>query len=322
MTYLELVQQAMKEAGITSTNPAPGTLVGVTGIVDRFKGWVSQAWLDIQLENDDSEFRKSWFSTTLNPRFYFDLAATDWIEAPVASVIEGDVTGATFTVTSVIILNGGLFSDGTAQGFIEFTNPTGAPMIRENLRIQGTNTYVGRFVKWGDYRLTDQDEMGVSYISDLEDIWWESLKIQSIPGPNENLMNETPLPYMDYSKFMQSYDTGMLTPGRPIYVTETPDDGVRLAFYPPLDKPYSIQGFYIRDVTQLINDDDTPEELKQLYHPMIFWRAVMYYGQYEMQPAIQQEAQTRYTVYKKRLDREGDLPVVFRPMRMYDYGYY
>lgn len=320
MNYLQLVQSAMKEAGITGLGAAnedlPISLVSATGMTARFKDWVSQAWQDIQIEEYETEFRKTWFSTTLNPRFYYDLDDTDFVQPSVGDILVGDNSGTTLTVSTVYILNGGTFTDGSAQGLIDFTNITGTPFVREIFTNQTTGDKACRWIRWGDYQLMNQDEMGNAYVDNLEDLWYASLKIQSIATASQ-FTNELPLPFCDFSKFLQNFDLNNTPCGRPILVTETPDDGTRLAFYPPLDQPYSLQGYYYKGQDVLVDDTDEPTGLKQMYHPMIFWRAVSYYGKYENQPGIQSEADSRYVVYKKRLDKEGELPIVLRPMAMY-----
>ena len=319
MNFLQLVQNAMREGGVTQTDPEPSTLTGVTGITLKFKNWVQLAWEEFQLENDDAEFRRTWFSSTVTPKFYFDLADTTWTQPSVGDTLQSQFTLGTVQVTKVVIINGGIWANGTAQGFIEFENLQGSvPMIAEPMQITNIvgTPLACRFVKWGDYLFTSQLEMGDAYVSDMEDIWWESLKIQDMPSTTES-MNETALQFVDYSRFMQEFDTGIATLNRPIMVTETPDDGVRMAFYPPPDQIYRIQGFYTRDITQFVLDTDEPTLLKQLYHPMLFWRAVKFYGKYEGNPVIEQKAMEHYMVYKKRFDREGELPVVFRPVRLY-----
>ena len=56
--------------------------------------------------------------------------------------------------------------------------------------------------------------MGDAVISDLEDIWWQSLKLQSLSS-DSNFVNELPIAYMDYSKFIQNYDVTNVAPNRP-----------------------------------------------------------------------------------------------------------
>lgn len=318
MTFLELVQFAMAEAGITSTDVAPTTLTDVDGIQARFKSWVQQAWDEIKIENDIAEFKTAWFSVTLNPRFYFDLSGTSMDEVFAGDTLVGSVTGCTFDVTRVQVMNNGLWADGTAQGFIEFENATGYPMDSEILTTAASGNDSCRFIKWGDYRLDDETEMGAGWIDNLEDVWWQSLKVQDCPLNSPPTITPVPLPYLNYAKFMESrFNVGPSTLGTPRFVTETPDDGTRIAFWPPIDRPYRISGDYYKTIAQLEEDDDEPTGLKSLYHPMIAWRAVRYYAEYDAQPMILAEALKRYSLYKKKMDRENEIPVSFSPVRLY-----
>jgi len=317
MTYLELVRHAMREAGITMTDPEPTTLSGVTGITLKFKNWVKQAWEEMQIENDDSEFRRSWFATTVTPKFYFDLAAPGWRQPQVGDVLQAEFSNAQFTVTKVAITNGGTWAANTAQGFIEYSNLAGTPMVREQLKttnVVGT-PYACRFIEWGDYDLSNPLEMGDSYISDWEDAWWQTLKIQSQPSTENRIMNEFALNYIEYAKYMQVLDTGPVSPGFPTICTQSPQG--RIALYPPPDETYNLRGFYTRAVNAFTNDSDTPFLLKPFYHPMLFWRAVQHYGDYEQQPFIAGTAKERYLVYKKRFDREERPPISMRTDILY-----
>lgn len=55
MTYLQLVQRAMKRAGVREDSPS--TLVGATGIVEDFKDYVADTYRKIQ----NTEHAESWF---------------------------------------------------------------------------------------------------------------------------------------------------------------------------------------------------------------------------------------------------------------------
>lgn len=316
MTFLELVRFAMREAGITQTDPEPQSLSNLTGLTLKFKNWISDAWADVQIENDQTELRREWFYTTINPRFYFDLDEAGFVQPFPGQKIVGLYSGCSCEVTNVIIVNNGLWADGTAQGFIEFQNFSGQPLDLEPFAIDGTTDTCCRFIRWGDYKLDDQVEMGTSWISNLEDVWWDTLRISGKASDN-TIVGERPLPFIDYPRFVQRYDLNQCTLGFPVIVTETPDNGTRIALYPPPDKPYTIGGYYYKNNGSLVDDTDTPSGLKSMYHPMIAWRAVMYYGQYMQQPSIIAEAQMRYAVFKKKLDREYELPVTLRPFRLY-----
>lgn len=312
MNLLELVQMVHREAGITQSNPVPETIEGLTGLSAKIVNWVKQAWADLQIENDQGEFVRAWFSTTCNPRFYFDLNGTSNTECFAGDVLVGSLSGCTLTVTNVIITNGGLWADGTAQGFIEYENLTGLPIDSETLTIQSSGDDSCRFIRWGDYKLDSQTEMGDSYISNLIDMWWDSLIIHRVSDDS----SEIPLTFLNYSLFLQRYEVNQ-TPGFPVIVTETPDDGTRIYLSPPPSEPVRIRGYYYKSLADLNNDEDEPVELKTLYHPMIAWRALIYFAQYAQQPQIEQQAKTRYALFKKKFDREGELPVIMVPARLW-----
>lgn len=318
MTYLELVQAALVEAGITQTATQPQTLDNLTGLPEKFRRWTAQAWDDIRsLTEDQAEFCRAWFEVTINPRFYFDLDTTGLQEVVVGDVLEGEYSGATFNVTAVRIANNGLWADGTAQGLIDFTDLTGVPIQREPLRIQSTGLTSCRFLNWGDYKLDSQTEMGDGYISNLQDIWWQSIRLSDAPSADPQGISQRALPYLAYSQFLQNYDVNVITLGTPRIVTETPDDGGRLMFYPPPDRAYSLGGYYYTTDSGLVNDTDEPVGLKTLYHPMIVWKTLMYYAAYEQQAGILAQATMRYQQFQTRLQREVETPAVFVPRRLY-----
>lgn len=316
MTFLELVQMALNEAGISQTDNLPTTLVGADGLVAHFAQWVQQAWDEIKIENDQGEFLTTWFQATLSPRFYFDTASPVSVPPLVGDVLVGQYSGATFTITNVINVNGGNWSDGTIQGQIEFINSSGLPVPSEILLEQITGVPTCRFLRWGDYRLDDANEMGNQCITDLQSIWWKTLKISDVAGANFT-QQQIPLIYQDFDDFNQRLDYNQ-TLGTPRLVTETPDDGTRIGFYPPPDRPYRIGGYYYKTIPSFALDSDTPTGLKEFYHPMIAWRALGYYGDYEGgNQVIVALAARRYQLYKKKFDREGLQPVTFDYKRLY-----
>lgn len=56
MTYLELVQKAVRKSG--STVDSPSTVIGQTGLAFLFVEWVQEAWKEIQLERLGLYFRR------------------------------------------------------------------------------------------------------------------------------------------------------------------------------------------------------------------------------------------------------------------------
>lgn len=248
MNYLQLVQSAMRESGVTTTDPEPSTLVGVTGITLKFKEWVQQAWQEFQIENNDAELRRSWFATTVSPKFYFDLADNTWQQPSIGDTLTSEFSNSTCTVTRIVITNGGTWAGGDAQGFIEFSDMVNIPMIRERMQITsigGTPTAC-RFIEWGDYDLSDPVEMGDSAVLNMEDVWWQTLRLQNVPTADNTAMNEQFIDYIDYSSFAPVLETGPIALARPVLCTQTPLG--RLKLYPPPDVPYNLHGYYTKDL--------------------------------------------------------------------------
>lgn len=65
MTYLELVQTAIRQSGAHLR--IPETLDGLDGLQALFKDWVSEAWKEIQIERSEWQFRQDEDSVTLDP---------------------------------------------------------------------------------------------------------------------------------------------------------------------------------------------------------------------------------------------------------------
>lgn len=330
MTYLELVQMTLREAGITQSVTEPQSLTGLTGLAAKVRGWVAQAWEDIKTENDQSELTREWFSTSIRPRVYFDLGFL-MAREPTLSKLIGQTSGATLYATKTIITNGGSFGNRTAEGYIEFESLVGTPFPNEIFLgpvipppppVPGAPVPVPvrkgfRFLRFGDYKLDSAIEMGTGQVANLDDLWWDTLSISDDPQYGGKVVREQPLKYIDYSRWSKNFDTNVLTVGTPRLVTEMPSDGARVGLYPPPDRPYLLSGYYYKTIPPLVVDKDEPQGLKEKYHPMIAWRALSYYGQYELQANVVQQAATRYAVFKKKFDRESEIPVSLRSAPLY-----
>lgn len=322
----------IREAGISQSVAEPDTFTGLTGLSAKVKNWVAQAWEDFKIENDQSELTREPFSTTIKPRVYFDLGFLMARQPSIGDVLVGQTSGAVITTTSTIITNGGQFGNRTAEGYIEFSSLVGSPFPNENFlgpippsppQLPGVPNPPAlrkgfRFLRYGDYKLDSQVEMGTSYIDNLNDVWWDTLSISDNPTYTATCtVREQPLQYLDYSRFSKNFDTRIMSCGTPRLVTELPSDGARISFYPPADRPYLLSGYYYKKVPPLVAESDVPQGLKDTYHPMLAWRALSYYGQYEIQGPVIQQASARYAVFKRKFDREAEIAVSLRPARLY-----
>lgn len=65
MNYLEMVQQALREASISGSGPTSISIA--RGIEERFVSWVKRAWLQIQEERRDYRFMRESKTFSLSP---------------------------------------------------------------------------------------------------------------------------------------------------------------------------------------------------------------------------------------------------------------
>lgn len=65
MNFLQLCQEAARDSGTVAGVPSFTTVVGVTGRVEKFVGWVRDAWIDIQNERNDWQWMRRSFSQAL-----------------------------------------------------------------------------------------------------------------------------------------------------------------------------------------------------------------------------------------------------------------
>lgn len=115
----------------------------------------------------------------------------------------------------------------------------------------------------------------------------------------------------DYDKFRDSYlFAGQRAQrNRPVVWAERPNDRAILLGDVP-EKAYTIKGSYQRGPQALSADSDVPE-LPARFHPIIVYRAMMYYGKYEAAPEILAQGRDEYEAMLADLVRD-QLP----PMEM------
>lgn len=108
----------------------------------------------------------------------------------------------------------------------------------------------------------------------------------------------------DFEKFRDAY----LFAGqrdqrnRPVVWAERPETrGILLGDVP--DQAYTIRGRYQRGPQNLAIDADIPE-LPDRFHPLIVYRAMMYYGKYEAAPEVLAQGQEEFDRMMSDLERE------------------
>jgi hypothetical protein len=93
-------------------------------------------------------------------------------------------------------------------------------------------------------------------------------------------MDEQPVGFVPYDDFCRIYAYGAqrLQTGRPVVVTEAPDQS--LIFWPIPDASYVVTGQQYRAPIDLVNNQDAPPFAAR-FHDAIVYRALQLYGAYE-----------------------------------------
>lgn len=117
----------------------------------------------------------------------------------------------------------------------------------------------------------------------------------------EEYADEQLLNYMEFTTFRNLYQYGNMrrTFARPVVVSIAPDKSLAFGSIPA--QPYVIVGEYYRAPSDLAADTDVPD-IPSRFHPMIIYRAMMFYGGYEAAPEVYQRGETEFKRLMNRLD--------------------
>lgn len=117
----------------------------------------------------------------------------------------------------------------------------------------------------------------------------------------EEYADEQLLNYMEFTTFRNLYQYGNMrrTFARPVVVSVTPDKSLAFGSIP--SQPYVIVGEYYRAPSDLAADTDVPD-IPSRFHPIIIYRAMMFYGGYEAAPEVYQRGETEFKRLMNRLD--------------------
>ena len=306
-TYIDLVNSAIRESGIDIDEIESADFASPTDKMQvRFKNWVAQAWKEIQLERNEWEWQSAQYQGIIYPRVL--VVEGDRSTAPPAdSIFEGDDTDARFTVLSTPTLISGAWGDGDAVAWIDYSTLTGNFKFNEQFdEIDPTpaNLNVFRVKWWGRYDLVT--DAGNALEPNLDSFFIQSTGGSSLQT-NDSSTDNTKLIYVPWAQFVQTMEWDEVSRGKPVYVTTTPEG--YYDFWPRPDEGYVLTFTYTKTPEILSSSSDTPTGLNSIYHDMIFWRAVMYYADYENRSDIFLRAEKRHNYYKTRLER-NEMPVM------------
>lgn len=274
----------------------------------KIKTWVAQAWLEIQQEINDWQFKSKQAQFIVYPR----LLVTEGDRAtapPVASEYAGDDTEATFTVLDTVLLSGA-WATGTAVAYIEYEELDGqfkwAEYFNETDPTPASDIF--RLKWWGRYDLQTE-------VTDLLEADYATFYIQSTGGSTTQTNSEDsdnkPIQFIPWPQWLAAYEGDPVSRGRPLYFTETPDG--KIDFWPRLDEEYVLSFQYTSEPQELSAHGDTPTDLPSNYHDLIVWRAVMYWADFQERPSQFTRAERRYESIKNRMNKNQKPSFSFGP---------
>lgn len=242
MTYLEMVQKAIRWSGVRSTEPS--TLVNSTGLVRNMADQVSAAWEELQLERDD------W-------RWNTEQAAT--------GIISKDNDRFFLRTTSV----GASDSDNKISGIIDYDTDTGASSV-SSASIADVQYYIK------DCTVGINDDTSKHIPDDyLIQVDWDQWPYHEELATNSD---------------------------KPKYYTFSPNG--EMVVYPIADQDYRL--FFITPRVPQVLEDDSDEitDIPEFMQKGVIFRGILYYGMYIQDVGMVEYARTRYTPYKKWLEKK------------------
>lgn len=113
---------------------------------------------------------------------------------------------------------------------------------------------------------------------------------------DEQLLN-----YMDWQTFRNLYKYSNMrhTQQRPVVVTVDPQK--KLGFGAIPNRDYVIVGEYYKAPTELVANTDVPD-IPERFHPMIIYRAMVFYAGYEAAPEVLARGQLEFNRLMNRLE--------------------
>lgn len=114
----------------------------------------------------------------------------------------------------------------------------------------------------------------------------------------------------DWQSWYDTYEFGVQTPSRPMVFAVDPQTRA-LALGSVPDDIYTVRGWYYQQAVVLREDADVPAIPDEL-RPVIAYRALLKYANFDAAPEVKQSAREEYTALMRALERDW-LPTVNLP---------
>jgi hypothetical protein len=310
LNYLELVNRAIQEAGKDQDDLTAGNFASPPSVrmYTRFKNWVNDAYKELQMQNNEWEFKNGRASVFIYPAIYVEQGDRA-LSPPVGTLLQGNDTGFILEVEQVV-LHSGTWLAGTAKATIYFSvsdlNEAADFKLNEQFdEIDSSLTVldadVFRAKGWGRFNFLDDGQ-----VTDLWRPLEETFMLQSTGGSsiqdNEDGVGLTPLRYVDWDIWQDTINGWAGGRGGPTYVTRAPDGDYE--FWPRPDKQYVLNFSYTAAEDSLTTYDTSPTALPSRYHMAIVWLAVRKCGMYERDRGMVSSADENLKPYVNAMNRD------------------
>jgi len=309
MTYLELVNEALRESGSTLDSLTAGNFANPPDpMYTKFKQWVAQAWEDIQTDRRDWQYMQESAVSFIRPgiEVYGASSAliTDFVgqtfslhNAANPSVITTGSQGLTLTSGAVLA--------GTGEGTLNIASfaDDGVFMEPGDILISAGSTSCF-FRRWARYGLENSGALRDN-VTDIAEIKLDSVAIADVKydvGQAYDDISYRKLNYVPYSSWLRyGYDRPKRI-GTPTAFTLS-NNGL-IEFYPPIDTNYNLFFEYTKTPQTLSLHGDVPTGLPARFHKAISWKAVMYYSEYDGIARIYNIASKRFIKFEYEMIRD------------------
>lgn len=306
MNYLELTNEAIREAGISLARLTQTDFASPDQeMQERFKGWVARSWRELQISRENWSFMAKRAGGSLFPRLYIENGNLPAEPSP-GDLFTGVDNGSTFSVVSVTTVEGD-WTLGTAKAYIEIDELDGELEYGEAFDRVSSPSATNAFTYGGRGRWDLRD-----LASDFDTLDYNALYITNTDTGTSDYTYQ--LRFLEWNVWNDYREGTFNELDRPAEFTETPDRLVD--FYPSPDKEYRIYFNYKRRLVDLVNFDDEPD-LDSQYHELLVWMAVMAYADWDEKPGVYRYAEKNMRKWRTRVENKY-LPKLGWGKNMYD----
>lgn len=299
MTYLELVNAAIREARVTLD---PLTVANFadpprTRLYESFKDWVNDAYMELFLQPQEWAFKSARTNLPVYPAFY--LENVDIVPAP-GDILVGRNSKVNLLVTGV-----------ASHEEAPLTTPVEITVYADYLYPERNYTLlqVGEVVEVAGVPVATFGGQGTYNFKDLvpgmDEMFHTNIKMHSAPEPDDyydgGYAASNRVRFIPWHETHNGYPT---TSTWGAFISQNPQGNYQL--FPSIQKKMLLSFDYSQFPVALVNASDVPTFLPAKYHPYLYWKAVMEYSDYDNKADVFRRAKKHldryeFTMYKEEL---------------------